>query len=106
MVSRPSLAKADRRVPEHYRKGGEDTDAAVQVFRRITLTCHALAGGCAPARRRSWVYVADRGCHKDQARGTGRLFRMIFPDLKGLNLYSRVEPVILIETCDAKVAGI
>jgi hypothetical protein len=31
---------------------------------------------------------------------------MIFPDLKGLNLYSRVEPVILIETCDAKVAGI
>jgi len=38
----PDLAKANGRIQELYREGSDQTDAALQMFRRVALTCNDL----------------------------------------------------------------
>jgi hypothetical protein len=86
----PDLAKPYSRIQEYYREGAgrtDDTEAALQMFRRIARTCDDLIMDDANE-------VADRAAAmyrivtaKGSTRG-GDARPAEFPDLEELNLYS------------------
>jgi len=86
----PDLAKPYSRIKEFYREGpgrSEDTDAALQMFRRVARTCDDLiiedankvAKGVASMYEIENANAATRGSEAGPVE---------FPDLQELNLYS------------------
>jgi hypothetical protein len=85
----PDLTKAYSRIQELYRDGSDDTNAAVQIFRRVALTCNDLTMQDATnlADKVASMY-AIVGAEKS-TRGVRAVEKLEeFPDIRELNLYS------------------
>ena len=86
----PDLSKAYGRIQELYREGSDDTNAALQVFRRTALTCNdlieadarLLADKVASTYRMVSATSSERGARRATAVADE------LPDLKEMNLYS------------------
>lgn len=85
----PELAKAYSRIQELYRNDSEDTEAALQVFRRIAVTCNDLIlpdANLLAEKVASMYRIAGAGGSR---RGVvGRGVSRELPDLQEVNLYS------------------
>jgi hypothetical protein len=86
----PELAKAYGRIQELYRDGSDDTEPALQMFRRIAMTCNDLTLPDANllAEKVASMYRVVSGATKS-SRGASRpgVSREL-PDLQEMNLYS------------------
>ena len=86
----PDLSKACAPDQELYREGSEDTNAALQVFRRTALTCNdlleadarLLADKVSSTYRMVSATSSERGARRPTAVADE------LPDLKEMNLYS------------------
>ena len=85
----PDVAQAYSRVQELYREGSGETDAALQMFRRVALTCNDLIE--ADARLLSEKVTAMYqivGAAPANRGGKGASVSIDLPDLREANLYS------------------
>jgi hypothetical protein len=84
----PELAKAYSRIQSLYRDGSDDTEAALQMFRRIAKTCNDLtlpdAEKLADKVESMYRIVGTSGRSRGVSTGVSREL----PDLQELNLYS------------------
>jgi hypothetical protein len=84
----PELAKAYARIQELFRNDSDDTEASLQMFRRIALTCNDLIPSDANLLAES-VAAMYRNSAARSNRGVARAGeRRELPDLEEVNLYS------------------
>ncbi|HEV3201075.1 MAG TPA: hypothetical protein VGZ73_24400 [Bryobacteraceae bacterium] len=85
----PELAKAYSRIQELYRNGSEDTEAALQIFRRTAVTCNDLILPDAKMLAEKVASMYQVAGAKGSSRGVGRpgVSREL-PDFEEVNLYS------------------
>ncbi len=85
----PELARAYARIQELFREGSSDTEAALQVFRRVALTCNdlipqdakALADKVTSMYRIAGTQQTSRGARKSRVS-------LELPDLRDVRLYA------------------